>query len=195
MRWFTADLHFGHENIIRYCNRPFASTDEMNDALVANWNDRVAPGDEVWVLGDVAMGPIEVSLGHVARLAGHKSLLAGNHDRCWAGNERRQRDWVGRYEEAGFEQVLQGTVTTNIAGQTVLAGHFPYEGDSHDEDRFVGWRPVDEGAWLLHGHVHTTWRVRGRQINVGTDVWGYAPVDEPTLAAIIDGTDPSDRVR
>ena len=70
----------------------------------------------------------------------------------------------------------------------MLAGHFPYEGDSHDEDRFTRWRPVDDGAWLLHGHVHTSWQVNGRQINVGVDVWDYAPVSEAALAALIEAT-------
>jgi calcineurin-like phosphoesterase family protein len=186
MRWFTSDLHLGHENIIRYCARPFSSVEEMDDALVTNWNERVAPDDEVWVLGDVAMGPIEASLGHVARLSGHKVLVAGNHDRCGAGHPRRHDEWIDRYAAAGFDQIHQGTIETRLAGRTVLAGHFPYEGDSHDEDRFTRWRPVDDGAWLLHGHVHTSWKANGRQINVGVDVWGYAPVSETDLAAIID---------
>jgi calcineurin-like phosphoesterase family protein len=67
----------------------------------------------------------------------------------------------------------------------VLACHFPYRGDSHDQDRYVEHRPVDEGAWLLHGHVHERWRVLDRMINVGVDVWDYRPVSEATLADLI----------
>ena len=186
VRFFTADLHFGHENIIRYCDRPFSSVADMNDALVANWNATVTDADEVWVLGDVAMGQIDEGLAHVGKLNGHKVLLAGNHDRCWAGNTRRHEPWVDRYVEAGFAGIHQGTIETELAGQTVLAGHFPYVGDSHDEDRFTRWRPEDNGLWLLHGHVHTSWRVQDHQINVGTDVWDYAPVAETTLAKLID---------
>ena len=187
MRYFTADLHFGHANIIRYCARPFASVAEMDETLVANWNAVVAADDEVWVLGDVAMGPIDEGLAKVGLLQGHKVLVAGNHDRCWAGNLRRHEEWVRRYHDAGFVEILQGTVETEVDGQRVLAAHFPYEGDSHDEDRFTRWRPVDTGGWLLHGHVHTTWRVRARQINVGVDVWDYAPVSEVALADIMGG--------
>lgn len=51
--FFTADLHFWHENIIQYCQRPFASADEMNSALISNWNARVTPDDTVYILGDV----------------------------------------------------------------------------------------------------------------------------------------------
>ena len=49
-RFWTSDLHLGHANIIRYCRRPFADVDAMNEALIERWNDTVADGDEVWVL-------------------------------------------------------------------------------------------------------------------------------------------------
>ncbi len=186
MRFYTADLHFGHENIIRYCKRPFASVAEMDAILVANWNAVVSDDDDVWVLGDVAMGPIDEGLANVGRLAGHKVLVTGNHDRCWAGNPRGHDEWLERYQRAGFAEIHQGTVETTLEGRAVLAAHFPYEGDSHDEDRFTRWRPVDTGAWLLHGHVHTKWQVKGRQINVGVDVWNHTPVSATTLARIID---------
>ncbi len=186
MRFFTADLHFGHRNIIRYCERPHRSVDHMNADLVARWNDTVGDDDEVWVLGDVAMGRIDESLEHIRDLRGRKVLVAGNHDRCWAGRKRAPDLWHDRYRTVGFDEIHQGTVTVEVAGCSVSAGHFPYEGDSHDEDRFTHWRPVDTGDWLLHGHVHTRWRVNGRQINVGVDVWDYAPVSEDDLAIIID---------
>jgi calcineurin-like phosphoesterase family protein len=65
--------------------------------------------------------------------------------------------------------------------------HLPYEGDSHDDDRFVPLRPVDDGGWLLHGHVHNKWRQKERMINVGVDVWDLAPVAQETLEALIAG--------
>jgi calcineurin-like phosphoesterase family protein len=57
-RWFTADLHLGHANIIAYCRRPFRAVDDMDAALLAAWEATVRPGDEVWVLGDLALGHI-----------------------------------------------------------------------------------------------------------------------------------------
>ena len=70
-----------------------------------------------------------------------------------------------------------------------LGCHFPYEGDSHDHDRYPDHRPLDDGEWLLHGHVHQRWRVRGRMINVGVDVWDYAPVPEDELVALLTADD------
>ncbi len=190
MRWFTSDLHLGHRNIIEYCRRPFGGVDHMNEALIDRWNECVAPDDEVWVLGDVAMGTILEMLPLVGLLDGRKILVAGNHDRCWAGRARRrdpEAAWTAAYLEAGFAEVHQGAVTLELGGEHVLACHFPYEGDSQDADRHVEHRPADDGLWLLHGHVHDAWQVRGRQINVGVDVWHYRPVAEATLTAIITG--------
>lgn len=180
-RFWTSDLHFGHANIIRYCNRPFADVDAMNEALVERWNETVRPDDEVWVLGDFALGKIADTLPIAHRLHGAKVLVAGNHDRCWAGGGSRSRPWVQTYLDAGFVEVLQGWVPVTIGPYAALACHLPYEGDSHDDDRFVSQRPIDDGTLLLHGHVHDQWRVNGHEINVGVDVWDYRPVSDDTV--------------
>lgn len=187
-RWFTADLHLGHANIIRYCQRPFADADAMDRALVERWNDAVAEGDEVWVLGDFAMGRIAQTLPLAGRLRGRKVLVAGNHDRCWQAHRKGVERWTQEYLDAGFAEIRQGTVELDLAGQRVLACHFPYVGDSQDVDRFVQERPRDDGrSWLLHGHVHERWREAPRMVNVGVDVWDYRPVAEDALAALIRG--------
>ena len=54
--WFTADFHLGHQNIIRYCNRPFHSTGEMDEAILANLNSLVRQDDVLYFLGDFCMG-------------------------------------------------------------------------------------------------------------------------------------------
>jgi calcineurin-like phosphoesterase family protein len=185
--WFTADLHFGHTNIIRYSGRPFADVPAMNLALIERWNASVDPDDTVWVLGDVALGPIDESLRLVGELHGRKLLLAGNHDRCWEGHGERAQGWTQRYLDVGFAEIHQGQLTIEVGDRRTLACHFPYQGDSHDHDRFVAERPTDEGEWLLHGHVHDRWRQRGRMINVGVDAWSCGPVSSDTLAALIDG--------
>ncbi|MBX3313223.1 MAG: metallophosphoesterase [Actinobacteria bacterium] len=178
-RLFTADLHLGHANVIRYCDRPFADVDEMDRALVAGWNAVVADDDEVWVLGDLAMGPLAHSLEVAAELQGRKHLVIGNHDRPFHGKK------VDEYEAAGFE-LHHGTVELVLPGGVVVhACHFPYVGDSGDLDRHVEDRPIDDGGWLLHGHVHEKWRQRGRMVNVGVDAWGGRPVEDHALATLV----------
>src|SRR4051794_31652303 len=107
-RFWTSDLHLGHANIIRYCHRPFADVDSMNKGLIDRWNDTVDDSDEVWVLGDFALGTIAETLPLAHQLRGRKVLVAGNHDRCWAGSGPRSQRWIETYKEAGFDEILQG---------------------------------------------------------------------------------------
>ena len=101
MRWWTSDHHFGHANIIRYCTRPFADVDEMNDAMVDRWNDVVADSDEVWIIGDLVMGALTENLSHhVSRLRGRKILVPGNHDVCWQGRKKGGRQHAA-YQDLG----------------------------------------------------------------------------------------------
>lgn len=186
--WWTADMHVGHQRIIELAGRPFSSVEEMNETIVDRWNGAVAPDDTVWVLGDVAMGPIGESLALCGRLAGRKLLVLGNHDRPFAGHPGRREAWAERYRtEGGFTEILSNCDGVAFPGvpEPVAVSHFPYEGDSHGEDRFVEHRLTDTGRWLLHGHVHGAWKVRGRQINVGCDVWDFRPITSETVAELI----------
>lgn len=194
--YYTSDLHLGHANIIRFCDRPFPEVSAMNARLVDLWNETVTDDDTVWVLGDVALGALDESLAHIKRLAGHKILVPGNHDRCWSGDralrtgdpqtrERRRTAARDRYLAAGFAEIEDLPSPAVLGDHTVGLSHFPYEGDSHGEDRFIEHRPVDRGSWVVHGHVHTTWRQRGRQINVGVDAWGGRPVSAGTVTDLI----------
>ena len=172
--WFTSDLHLGHIRILELCNRPFADVDEMNEAIIGNWNSVVDHTDVVFVLGDVALGKIADSLSLVKRLNGTKYLVPGNHDRCWSGNKKVREIDTQRYFEVGFYILPENFISIN----DWRLCHFPYVGDSHDEDRYKSHRPVavSEDEWLLHGHVHEKWKRNGRQINVGVDVWNFTPV-------------------
>ncbi|MGE0881173.1 MAG: metallophosphoesterase family protein [Acidimicrobiia bacterium] len=182
MRYWTADLHFGHANILGYCDRPFADLAAMHEGLIERWNDAVGADDEVWVLGDVAMGRFDESIALVKRLRGRKVLVAGNHDRCWAGHGDRAVGYGDVYRAAGFERIVQTATKIDVAGTSVVVSHFPYRGDTQPVDRYVEHRADDTGLVILHGHVHGNWQVNGRQINVGVDVRDYAPVSEDMLA-------------
>ena len=91
-----ADLHFSHENIIKYENRPWLNADAMNWGLINNWNQSVSKNDKVFVLGDVGFCGKEKMTELVGKLNGHKILIMGNHDKA-----RTTRWW----REVGFEDV------------------------------------------------------------------------------------------
>ncbi|MEU4361241.1 metallophosphoesterase [Promicromonospora sp. NPDC023987] len=194
--YYTSDQHFGHLNIIRFCGRPFPDVLTMNTRLVQLWNETVTDDDTVWVLGDVALGALGESLACIGRLAGRKILVPGNHDRCWEGEralrkgepearERRRSAAREQYLAAGFAEIHDRPEPVVLGGQRAALSHFPFEGDSHGADRFVEYRPVDDGGWVVHGHVHDTWRQRARQLNVGVDAWGGRPVPAETLAGLL----------
>ena len=56
MIYFTSDMHFGHNNIIKLCQRPFSSAEEMDNCMIENWNKLVKAKDEIYILGDIAWG-------------------------------------------------------------------------------------------------------------------------------------------
>ena len=93
--FFTADPHFGHTNIIRYENRPFASAEEMDQELIRRWNETVSPEDTVYLLGDFSFYGKEKSTEILSALQGHIRLVMGNHD-------TRSTQW---YRDCGFEEV------------------------------------------------------------------------------------------
>lgn len=179
--WFTSDTHFGHARIIELCDRPFDSVDAMNEAIIERWNAVVKTDDIVFHMGDVAMGKIADTLPLVGRLNGFKILIPGNHDRIFSENkpayiERFKAEYLKVFEAVGLEHI-------RLADFDVC--HFPFDGDSHEEDRHTALRPVDHGQWLVHGHVHDTWKINGRQINVGVDVWDFTPVHLDQIMEVI----------
>lgn len=192
--YFTSDHHFGHANIIRLAQRPFPDLDRMHEWFIDCWNCVVEPDDVVWYLGDVALGRIQDSLGIISQLNGHKVLLPGNHDRCWRGHRKPAKR--GLYLNAGFDEIRDGDQVLRLAGQDVIVSHFPYRGSGDHEgmvERYHEHRPVDEGGWLLHGHIHERWRIRNRQINVGVDAWAGYPISVATVERYITDFEQSDR--
>lgn len=170
MRWFSSDQHFFHKNVIELCSRPFSSLEQMHLTMVQNWTERVQPDDLVYILGDFCFGGTEKWKWAMSHLPGKKHLIMGNHD--WGKFKPH------RTAEFGLESCQHGlTIEIEPLGSVVLS-HFPYSGDHTELDRFQERRPVDTGGFLLHGHVHCLWKKNGKQINVGVDQWGFAPVSE-----------------
>lgn len=186
MRWYSSDLHLGHDNIVFLSKRPFADEAAMQSAIIERWRAVVAPDDEVWLLGDVAMrDDWRDHLRTIACLPGRKTLVAGNHDKCWIGYGNKSLRYLDDYRVA-FENVLTGPVPINVDGIDCLASHFPYVDEARaTPDKYAAHRPVDGGLPLVCGHVHEKWRRRGCMVNVGVDQWNFTPVAETTIAALL----------
>lgn len=188
MRFYTSDPHFGHKRIIELCNRPFHDVNHMNHAIIQNINEIAGPNDELWVLGDLALGTLVESLELLKLINPTVHLVNGNHDRTWIGSKPKERAKAHLYLEAGI-QSIQDFAIHNIDNKPVALSHFPYkgaeQGDHMAEDRYVEYRPIDEGNWLLCGHVHNLWMHNGRMINVGVDVQNFYPVSEEAIIDFI----------
>ena len=161
--FLTSDLHFGHENIIKYCDRPYDSPEEMNRALIENWNSVVQPGDLVYNLGDLTMHRKKQGIQYLGeilpQLNGRHVLILGNHDYL------RPFEYV----ELGIEPVH----TSLVIGKFILA-HDPAIATAIPRDML-----------MFCGHVHDTFRKLSspkKILNVGCDIWDYAPI--PWEAAV-----------
>jgi calcineurin-like phosphoesterase family protein len=177
---FTSDLHIGHAKVAGI--RLFDSVEEHDAAIAERWREVVRKDDTVWVLGDIAMSSPAKALALLATLPGRKHLVWGNHDQGHPMN-RSAPNAQRRYLDV-FASV-QMAARVKVHGIPVLLSHFPYvgEGDDHtDTPRHTQWRLPDEGQILLHGHTHMVdQRRHGKQLHVGLDAWGLAPVDDATV--------------
>ncbi len=169
--FFTSDLHFGHENIIKYCNRPFASVPEMNEGLIANWNAVVAPEDVVYLLGDFSMGAKD-NVFLRKRLNGKVILVKGNHDK---------KDSL--LKEAGFDEIHR-RLEIEVDGYKLFLAHIPLHLDPGERwyPPELKVSPPDHFDFFLCGHVHEKWKRQGNTINVGVDVSDFKPL---TLAQLL----------
>ena len=112
--FLIGDPHFGHRNIIEYCNRPFADVEDMTEQLIYRWNSVVGKNDIVYVVGDFALCGKQkiIEIGH--RLNGRKRLILGNHDGAS----------MNTYREAGFEFVYNHPI---ILDHFYIISHQPME--------------------------------------------------------------------
>lgn len=188
--WFTSDQHYDHNNIIKYSNRPFATVGEMNEELIRRHNALVKADDIVYHLGDFSLNK-QAPVKYLSRLNGEHHLIMGNHDWCHPACGKSKVDFYrAMYSDAGF-QSIQESLMIDILDQEVLLHHMPYLDQEPGEHgiKHAKYRPIDKGLWLLHGHVHTAWKIKDRMINIGIDQWDYAPVSLQQIEAIIGGSD------
>ncbi len=175
---FYSDPHLGHANIIKYCSRPFENVDDMNDALVANYNHLIGAGDTVLWVGDCFFKGNSEKYQHIlGKMNGRKLLIVGNHD---------QGD--GAMSRMGFDLVMKEAVI-NINGITCRVSHYPYDGPQGMADKHAIRRPIKHsGEILLHGHNHSKSKITGpRSINIGVDAWDFCPALYGDVAKLVSG--------
>ena len=178
--WFTADLHLGHGNIIKFCNRPFLSEKEQEKlrkegeharwpvsdesvkrhdaALIDAINDRVEKNDMLWILGDFCRGSLVEATRYRQRIACENFYLV------WGNHDRREIEPVFKgVKDQGFIEVER---------QGIWINHYPMR----------SWYRSHHGTWHLYGHVHGTLADEDAErdhmltMDVGVDARDYKPV-------------------
>ena len=163
MVYFTADCHFGHANIIRLCGRPFESVTEMDECMISNWNSRVRPSDDVYIVGDLLFRAADPA-SYLERLRGRKHLIVGNHD----------RDWMRKTGTEGYFVSVSQLESISADGKKVVLCHYP----------MLEWDGCFHGSVLVFGHIHNNTGQRffplivdnPAMLNAGADVNHFVPV-------------------
>ena len=181
--FFTSDPHFFHENIIKFCDRPFESVEEMNLALINNWNNKVPPDAHIFILGDLMLkGSIDMARHILGRLNGIKHIIWGNHD---YQNKLNRPTITDMFESFGdIIEIIVDDEEISGDGQRVVMCHYP----------MLSWNGSVRGTWQLFGHIHSgplssskekDIRLTPAQYDVGVDNNNFTPLSYEEVKAIV----------
>lgn len=163
--WFTSDTHFGHTNIIKFCNLPFENAQEMDEEIIHNWNRVVGKEDIVYHLGDVSFRNKQETISIFKQLNGRKHLIQGNHDpidimkECFHSVEPYKH--LRNYNNYKKDLVLF---------------HYPIE----------SWNKKFHGSIHLHGHSHGTALKMKNRFDLWTGDWKMTPVLLEDILEMVD---------
>ena len=157
MYFFTADEHYYHKNIIKYCNRPFANVENMNRALIGRHNEVVSNTDTVVHAGDFTLAKGDLVQSVIRKLNGNHVFLQGSHDH-W--NKKLRQIWE-----------------RTIEGQYIVICHYAMR----------TWARSHYNSWQLFGHSHGTLEPVGKQWDIGVDNNNFFPVSFEQLGEIMAG--------
>lgn len=156
---FTGDTHFGDPRVLRIDRRPYATLAEHDVDLITRWNSVVQPNDDIWHLGDFCLGsPLATAEKLLSCLNGNKHLIIGNND---GPSTLAAVGWTS----------IQHYIELTVEGTHLVLCHYP----------FRTWNRMGRGVIDIHGHSHGKLKPMPRQYDVGVDVFGFRPVDLPTI--------------
>ena len=188
--FFSSDQHFGHRNVVKFCNRPYADEKEMGKALIENWNNVVGPDDIIVTMGDFFWFNDSQSIKKVVnQLNGTIYMVLGNHDKK---ESFRRCDPEKLIILDGISHIFLRCEDENRWYEKtfeIVCCHYP----------LMTWSHRDRGAINLFGHIHSGWMRscddydqmlplwRGQQLDVGVDNQNFTPVVfEDVLAQLAD---------
>ncbi len=174
--FFTSDTHFGHENAIKFDNRPFETVEEMNEELIRRWNAKIGKDDTVYVLGDMIWKPRnEEAATIIKKLNGKIILIKGNHD-SFVNNETNKNAFTAIKDYDDICVKLEDGSQRRV----ILSHYFIpfYNGHRHQGVHLHGHSHASE-EYVQEEIIKRTLAQNGfesRSYNVGCMHWNYEPV-------------------
>jgi calcineurin-like phosphoesterase family protein len=168
--WFTSDLHFGHDKDFTYTPRGFNSVQEHDKTILNNFNSVVAKEDDVYILGDLMLGPNpEASLSYISKLNGHIHLIIGNHDTI---------NKIQKYQEFCGINYIDYATMIKYKKYSFYLSHYPTLCANYDDYKKI---------WNLHGHTHSQEKFSefAQCYNVALDAHNCFPVEIEDIIADI----------
>ena len=164
-RWFTADTHAWHQNIIAYCDRPWSTAEQMTDDMAVNINACIPANAILYHLGDFSWGnKLLVEKFRSMINCKHIVLVLGNHDKIIRQDKNARRLFTS------VNEILE--INTSNRHKIVMC-HYAMR----------VWNASFHGAWQLYGHSHGTLPddPRALSCDVGVDCWDYKPISLDTI--------------
>ena len=167
--FLVSDTHFGHAGVCRFTHpddpevklRPWTDPDEMDEAMIRNWNDRVRPNDKVYHLGDVVIN--RKFLHILGRLNGDKVLIRGNHDIF------KLEDYTAYFRDVRGYDVKNGMILSHIPVHVESLARF---------------------GTNIHGHLHANRVMRMRGVDAKTGEVLYSTEIDPRYHCVcVEATD------
>jgi len=177
MKYFSSDFHIGHENVIKFSNRPFKDVEEMDKKIVDMVLDTVKKGDEIFFLGDLGFHP-SPAIDRLFRELPKKvnfNWIIGNHDKKVLNHYKQFTNKL--------DFIMETHITTEIGKQRIVMCHYP----------MLTWNQSFRGAWQLFGHHHANGHEKnllpniltGKMFNVNLEFNDYKMYDENDLIRIM----------
>lgn len=165
MIWFISDLHINHDQDFVWGLRGFSNVQEMNEAIVARFNSKVKPEDDVYILGDILLGELDYT--YISRLHGKIHFLIGNHD---------TKNRIAAYESLGWINLGYATVIKVPGKIRFYLSHYPTLVSNTTRDRI----------WGVHGHTHSFNMYQfPKAINVSAEALQCYPISLDELLELI----------
>lgn len=175
MIWFISDTHFGHANIIKYCERPFKDVQDMDESMIKNWNSVVGADDVIYHLGDFCLGDDVAFKDYISRLNGQIKILNNptHHDKRWI------KHLPVVYSKTGSQvEYISPLFDISKKDYHIVLCHFP----------MYTWNKKHYLSYHLYGHVHKqNFEIPNSplSLNVGVDMIDFYPIELETVKTIM----------